>query len=394
MAAAKAVFAGRRPTGECVKVTVTGTQVEKVVPIADDPALPYILPVLVDLQHNGALGTWFNAIGTAGPEKLTDIATFLRRHGVGRCLMTVISGPVDALEVSLRAIDQRLTADADLASLFFGIFHEGIFISPLDGWRGAHGRPFVQPPSYELLKAIDAAAGGRIRVVNVAPEEPGGLDLVARAVAAGKIVSLGHCFPPADVVREAVARGATFVTHFGNGAAPQIPRFKNPYWAYLDQPQLKFGLICDGFHLPKEVVSVAFRCKGRENCFVVSDAAGLSGCPPGVYEGDGERQFEVEKNGRLCVANSEILAGAWFQLDRGVEFLVREVGLPFVEAWAQCSTTPARLIGVRLPELAAGEEASFVLARWANDGVAIEQSVHRGKAYLRAPVTPVDCTAA
>ena len=75
-----------------------------------------------------------------------------------------------------------------------------------------------------------------------------------------------------------------------------------------------------------------------------------------------------------------------------MEFLVRELGMSFTEAWEQCSTIPARMIGERLPGIEAGEEASFVLARW-DDGLVIEQSVHLGVPYLKSPIQPTDAQA-
>jgi len=360
-----------------------------VTPLADDPALPYLLPPLVDLQQNGACGTYFNEIERQGIERLDVIARHLRQHGVGRCQMTFTTYDPAGLERTAALVNRRLSDDADLSSLFFGIFHEGYYISPQDGWRGAHAREWVAPPDYERFRRLDDLTGNRIRTVNVAPEEPGALDFIQRAVRHGKVVAIGHCGPDAETVREAARRGATLVTHFGNGAAPMIHRFKNPFWAFLDEPKLTLGLICDGFHLPGEVVRVAMRVKGREGCFPVSDASGYAGMPPGEYRCFGHRDFVIRADGFCHVAGSELLSGAWFQQDRCVEFLVRAGKLPFLDAWEQCSLQPARVARIRLPDIAAGEEATFVIARW-SDGVVIEQSVHRGREYCDKPVRPAE----
>lgn len=382
-------YSGRLTDGRCVRVAVRGTQIASVTPLADDPALPYLLPPLVDLQQNGACGTYFNELERQGIGRLEVIARHLRRHGVGRCQLTLTTYDPEGQERTAALLDRKLSADADLATLFFGIFHEGYYISPQDGWRGAHAREWVVPPDYERFRRLDALTGHRIRVVNVAPEEPGGLDFIQRAVRDGKVAAIGHCAPSAEIVREAALRGATLVTHFGNGAAPMVHRFKNPFWAFMDEPKLKLGLICDGFHLPGEVVRVALKIKGRENCFPVSDASGYAGMPAGEYGIFGHRSFVIEPNGFLHIAGSELLSGAWFQQDRCVEFLVRQGKLPFLDAWEMCSLQPARLAGITLPSLAAGAEASFVLARW-DDGVVIEQSVHLGAEYCDKPVRPTE----
>jgi len=267
-------------------------------------------------------------------------------------------------------------------------FHEGIFISPEDGWRGAHPLGQVKKPEYELFKRIDNASGNRFKMVNVAVEVEGGLDFVEAAAKDGKIVALGHSGPNAEAIAEAVARGATMVTHFGNGALATIKRFDNPFWAFLHHKELRLGLICDGFHLPKELVSAAIQCKGKENCWIVSDASPYSGCDAGSYDGGSLGPFVITEDRCIHLASGrEYLAGNWFQQDRCVEFLVQNLKYDFLDAWEMCSIVPANLMGIDIPEIKEGEEASFVLAKY-DDGVVIDQSVHLGKEYLKESIRP------
>ena len=366
---------------------VSGQKISKVTEIPADETLPMLFPPLVDLQQNGALGTYFTNFCNEDPENLNKVADFLRKHGVGRVQLTTTTASINSLKKSLSAIDKKLSAEPELESLFYGIFHEGVFISPRDGWRGAHPAEHILFPDYAMFERLNDASGNRIKTVNVAPEEPGGLAFISKAVSHGFTVAIGHCCPDNKVVKEAVKLGASLVTHFANGAAPNIHRFKNPFWSFLDEPDLKLGLICDGFHLPPEVVGTAFKCKGTENCFVVSDASGYSGYPPGLYERDNNRSFEIRADGLLHLAGQEILMGAWFQLDRGVEFLVKQLNMPLTDAWRQCSEIPAKIAGIKLPVMQAGENADFVLASW-DDGLVIEQTVFNGKQYLDSPYRP------
>ncbi|NQT91811.1 MAG: hypothetical protein HQ559_03550 [Lentisphaerae bacterium] len=381
-------FCGRLPDGGAVTVAVRD---RTIVSVTETPErvddLPFILPVLFDAQQNGALGTFYTALHDHEPDVLREIADLLRRHGVGRCFMTMVTHPLDQLKETMARVGAWLDADEDLDALWPGIFHEGVHISPKEGWRGAQAPEWIRPPDWEALRELDELCGGRIRMVNVAPEEPGGLDFVQQAEAAGKIVALGHCCPDTAVIREAVARGASVVTHFANGAAPQIHRFRNPFWGFLDEPALRLGLICDGFHLPPEVVGTALKCKGLQGCFAVSDASGFSGCAAGEFARSNLLPFVIEANGHVHLKGSELLAGAWFQADRCVEWLVETQGMSLPAAWELCSTTPAEIFGINLPRLAEGEEASFVLARWDN-GLVLEQCVHLGKSYLDEPLRP------
>ncbi len=377
-------YRGRIEKSSALEIRLTGDKIAHVESIPDDPGLPWLLPVLVDLQHNGALGRYYNELHEAPPEHLVDVANLLRRHGVGRCLLTLTTYPVGDLLKSARRINRWLSQDSSLNALFCGVFHEGIFVSPQEGWRGAHNLAWVRPPDYAHIRRIDEALNGRVRLVNVAPEEPGGLDFVAEAVSDGKIAAIGHSGADAETIRKALDRGASVVTHFGNGAPSHIHRHRNPFWTFLAEPGLRLGLIGDGFHLPRDLVRTVLGVKGPESCFLVSDASGYSGCPPGKYRCMGDRRFEIEPNGYMHLSDSEILSGAWFQLDRSVEFLVAELGLSLPAAWNLCSRVPAALAGIDLPVPAVGEEASFVLARW-NEGLVLEQCVHQGHPCLDHP---------
>lgn len=348
--------------GRAVEVTVKGKTIASVQDIPQTPTLPWLLPPLVDLQHNGSLGFSYSFLDSA--DELRAIGHHLLKHGVCRVLATSTTFEYDEICRGGGKFKKFVDSDPALGKLFFGIFHEGVFISPHDGWRGAHGREYIKPPNWELFKQFDEATGGLTRIINIAPEEPGGLEFIDKAVSAGKQIAIGHCNPDSATIREAVKRGASIVTHFGNGAAPMIPRFKNPFWEFLANPGLTLGLVGDGFHLPPEVVQVAIQQKGHTNCFMVSDANRSAGLPPGIYEGFNGARRVLEPNGFLHLENSEILSGSSCQQDRCVEFLVNEVKFSFESAWQQCSTIPAHIAGIKLPELKAGEEATFVQTRF------------------------------
>ena len=369
-------YAGTLLSGGAVEFLVEDGLIVSVHSIKDSAGLPWIMPVLVDLQQNGAVGNSFSSLNSPG--ELRDIAETLLSHGVGRVQATTVSVPLEELRSSVKMIADECARDPLLDRLIFGLFHEGIFISFEDGWRGNHDLENIRKPDWELFCETDELSGHRITTVNVAPEVPGAMEFISKAAAAGKKVAIGHCNPTPAQVREAVERGADRVTHFGNGAAPQIHRFKNPFWACLDEPGLKLGLICDGFHLPPELVSTAMKIKGRENCLVVSDASCYSGLKPGIY-GDGKRQLEPD--GYLHVIGRDILAGSSCQQNTCVNFLMRKLGFSFLEAWRQCSVIPAAGIGIRLPEIKVGEEASFVIVREGEQEAIIDRTVFMGREY-------------
>ena len=239
-------YQGLNLDGDAVEVTVDGGIIRDVAGISAKPGLPRLLPVLVDLQHNGALGQAYNNITADDADALRRIAGHLLRHGVGRTLATFTTTDYPRLERAAAALRDIFDSDAVLSALFPGIFHEGVFISPDPGWRGGHEPKFIREPDWESFRRLNALSGDRVRVVNVAPERPGALDFIAKAAASGIRVALGHCHPESEVTHEAVRAGASMVTHFANGAAPEIHRFHNPLWGFLDEPGLALGLVGDG----------------------------------------------------------------------------------------------------------------------------------------------------
>ena len=367
---------------QAVQVFVAQDKISGVKNIKPEVGLPYILPSLVDIQHNGALGFAYNNMDRDAPEQLQIIANRLIRCGVGRVLATFTTAPYEVLNTAAQAISEVLNVGSELDKLFCGIFHEGVFISPESGWRGGHDPAYILSPNWNKFQHLNQLSGNRVKLVNIAPEEPGALVFIEKAVDLGMKVAIGHCCPDTSVINEAVKRGASLVTHFGNGASPNIHRFKNPFWGMLDNEELALGLVGDGFHLPPEVIRSALRVKGQERCFMVSDANLYSGCKPGLYHRLGGCDCVIEPNGFIHLPDHDILAGAWFQNNRSVEFLVNCVGLDFAEAWKMCSTTPARLMNIHLPTVKEGEEATFVQVNFKNNKLVIKQSVFCGKEYL------------
>jgi len=376
-------YQGRTLAGRDIAVTIDGS---RIISITDarltDP--PLIAPPLVDLQHNGALDHRYNLLHNE-PDGLHRASQILRRHGVGRVFFTTTTCPFDLLLQSLKAFDHQLNENPDLARLYVGHFNEGIYISAEKGWGGAHDLAHIRNPSWDQWQQIIQASGGRTRIFNVDPTKPNAIETIAQATKHGLRVALGHCNPtPGDVARAADA-GATLVTHFANGVPSLIPRHNNPLWSYLADERLKLTLIADGHHLPADVIRTAFAAKGRNGAYITSDASPFSGLPPGTYD----NRAIVTADGAIRLKDQpDLLAGAWFQLDRGVERLC-QLGFSLPDAWRQASTIPASILNIDLPDLAPGAPADFVLARYANNQLTLEQVVDQGAELLSRPQTPL-----
>lgn len=296
-------------------------------------------PGFVDLQVNGFGGVDFNDPATT-LDQVRQAAAALRTHGVTQFLPTLISAP---LERFARCAKTLVGAGEPAIA---GLHQEGPYISPEDGPRGAHRREDVAPASVDDFKRRQEAAGGRIRLVTLAPEVPGALALIEYLCANGVRAAIGHTAAAPAQVRDAVRAGATLSTHLGNGCANMLPRHPNFLWEQLAADELLASMIVDGHHLPAATVKTMVRAKTPARVMLVTDAIAAAGQPPGEYQ-LGELKVRLDENGRVAVPGQPNLAGSALSMDRAVGNVVRFAGVTLDEALAMASTRPASYLGIQ-----------------------------------------------
>jgi N-acetylglucosamine-6-phosphate deacetylase len=277
----------------------------------------------------------------------------MRPTGVTRCLPTLITSALESFAACARRL-VRLGHPA-----VAGIHMEGPYLSPEDGYRGAHARAFVRPADLDDFRRRQDAAEGRIVLVTLAPEVPGALPLVEHLVAAGVRVAIGHTAADGAQVRAAVAAGATLSTHLGNGCPGLLPRHPNVIWEQLGEDRLLASFILDGHHLPPATARAMVRAKTPARTILVTDAIAAAGMPPGRYSLAGQA-VELDAAGRVAAPGAANLAGSALTLERAIANAARFTGLPLDVVWAMASSRPAGYLGL--------EPAGRVTAEW--DGAA------------------------
>src|SRR5205823_6564958 len=141
-------------------------------------------------------------------DEVRRVADVCRAHGAGAFCPTLITAGADALAHGFATLARACDADPDLARTMPAFHLEGPYIAAEDGPRGAHPREHVRPPDWDEFRRWQDAAGGRIRLVTLAPELPGALAFIERLTATGVVVSIGHTAATPGQVRAAVAAGA------------------------------------------------------------------------------------------------------------------------------------------------------------------------------------------
>jgi len=329
----------------------------------------WITPGLFDLQINGIAGINFTAT-TLDSEQLERADALIRTGGVSRYCPTIISCSLETARAVLWTFRQAWEEGRLRGA--WAIHLEGPWISAEDGFRGVHRREFVREVSLSEWDALQEAAGGRIRVLTLAPERPGALELVKRAVRAGTVVSLGHTAASVDQISEAVGAGARMSTHLFNGCARLLDRHSNVVYSQLSEDALHACFIADGHHVPFATLRLGIRAKGVPRSILVSDLAHLSGLPEGQYEMEGNR---VElRDGALHVKGTGLLSGAARTLRQDIELLAREAEPGIESALLMATRSPAAVVGDRpWVDLRPGRRGPVAVFSWDGTQLLLEQ---------------------
>jgi N-acetylglucosamine-6-phosphate deacetylase len=311
-------------------------------------------PALFDVHNHGAKG---HDVMEATPAALDAIGSFLASRGTGSYLATTVTAPLNTTLWSLSGLAKLLERPAVAGQARpIGIHLEGPFLS--------HSKRGVQPVEHLLAPDIATfdrffdAAEGHIRLMTLAPELPGAVELAAHATARGVRVSLGHSNATAAETRAAIAAGAVSATHTFNAMRPLDHREPGILGTVLTCDTLFAEMICDGIHTAREMAKLWWRAKGPERAILVTDAMSAAGMPDGEYQLGG---FAVQvANGRAMVGDT--LAGSVLTLDRALANFVEFTGAPLEQALRLATVNPAAMTGLgdQAGSVAVGQPASLV----------------------------------
>ena len=304
------------------------------------------VPGFVDLQVNGFAGVDFLA---AGPSDHLRAGEALAATGVTAYLPTFITAPVPAYRDALRA----LAATPERGPRRLGAHLEGPFLSP--AWPGAHPAEHLLEPDVALVDELRAL--GPVATMTLAPELPGGLELVEALTARGIVVHVGHTDADAATAHAAFDRGARALTHVHNAHRRFAARDPGPAGVALVRPDVSVTAILDGVHLAPETAAGVWLA-ARERLCLISDAIAAAGRGDGTYR---LGEAEVHVAGGACRLADGRLAGSVVTLDRAVRELAA-LGATTAEAVHAVTAAPARLLGrPDLGRLAPGARADVTV---------------------------------
>jgi len=336
----------------------------------------YIAPGLIDLQINGFVGVDFSDQDLT-IDDLHKATKALWKVGVTTFLPTVITNDQKSLKKSFLILASALD-DEEIGLSIPGFHLEGPYISPVQGYRGAHLEKYIRIPDWDEFSKLQKAAHNRISLITIAPEVNGAISFIRKCTETGVVVSLGHHNGSAEIIKQAADAGASMSTHLGNGCANAIDRHDNPLWPQLAEDRITATIIADGFHLNKAEVQCFYKMKGVENTILVSDALDLAGLPPGEYT-RGERIVLLTPDVVKFPAEN-CLAGAATPISTCVLNIMKFTDCSLGNAIQMATTNPARLLGLHdIGEIKQGKRADLILFAIEDNRIVIQKTIVAGK---------------
>lgn len=368
------LYSNNRP----VEIIIQDKMIKEINPITNPmEKLPIVSPGFIDVQVNGYAGVSFtDADLTIDGIKKATIG--LWKEGVTTYLPTIITSDAVTIKKNLSVLKSSL-GEEKLSESIPGFFLEGPYISPIDGFRGAHNAEFVRLPDWEEFQTFIDASGNTIIKTTIAPELDGAMEFIDQCRKAGIVVAIGHHNGNADQIHEAAQHGAWISTHLGNGCANMIHRHNNPLWAQMADDRLTPTIIADGFHLTPDELSVFYKVKGVHNLLLISDITKLAGLPPGEYDWNGKTVL-LTPEGKLRLPDLDVLAGASFSIRKGIGNMMKSTGCSLEDAIQMASTNQARMFDWQdRGTIEVGKRADLVLFEMEKGELKVQQTILAGE---------------
>ena len=312
-----------------------------------------VVPGFVDVHIHGCAGA---DTCDATREALEAMAAFLLAHGVTSFCPTTMTTSRETIQAALLAAKDMMDHPMEGGARVVGVNMEGPFIAKER--KGAQKEEDILPPDFPLFQRFYEESGGIVRLVDVAPEQPGGLEFVEKASQLCT-VSIAHTTADYDQAKAAFDKGVTHATHLFNAMSGLHHRKPGVVGAVFDDSRVRGELICDGFHIHPAVLRAAFQLLG-DRALIVSDSMRANGMPEGEAFDLGGQMVTVHQ-GKALLPDGTI-AGSVTNLHQEIKNLV-SFGVPFEQAVKAATLLPARAIGLdgEIGSIAPGKRADLVV---------------------------------
>jgi N-acetylglucosamine-6-phosphate deacetylase len=309
------------------------------------------IPGLTDIHFHGCIN---HDLCDGTLKAIAAIAEYELQNGITAiCPATMTMPEEDLINIAEAVAVYENSNGADLV----GINLEGPFISKAK--KGAQNEHYIVPPNPELYHKLQQLTKNKIKLVDIAPEEPGALEFI-RAVKNEVVVSIAHTTADYETAIMAIKAGASHITHLYNAMPSYTHREPGVVGAASDCPNCRVELICDGIHIHPAVVRNTFRIFGPDRVVMISDSMRAAGL------GDGESSLGGQKvfvKGKKATLEDGTIAGSVSNLMDCVRVCVKEMEIPLEQAVRSAAVNSAKAIGIydKYGSITPGKYANVVL---------------------------------
>lgn len=310
------------------------------------------IPGLIDIHFHGSVGCDFM---DGNLSSLSKIAAYQASCGITSICPATMTMSEDRIHKACVAGAEFVPNDKQAELV--GINMEGPFVSP--NKVGAQNPKYVIKSSAEFFRRAQNAAKGLIKLLAIAPEEDGAIETI-KALKDEVLCSIAHTTTNYDIAKEAIASGATHITHLYNAMPPLHHRDPGPIAAGADAKDCDAEIICDGVHIHPAAVRAAFKLFTKDRMILISDSMMAVGLEDGEYELGGQK---VIVKGRLATLESGTIAGSATNLYDCMKTSVQKMEIPLEDAIKCATYNPARSIGIldKAGSIEDGKKADLLL---------------------------------
>lgn len=320
------------------------------------PSSASVVPGMIDLHIHGAAGA---DVMDGTEEALKTMASVLPQEGTTSFLATTMTQSQEAIETALQTTrDYMGTQNPPGEAEILGLHLEGPFISPKRA--GAQPPDYIKNPDVELFKEWQERSGNAIRLVTLAPEEPGGYELASHLKETGVVASIGHSDAVYEEVVKSIELGVTHATHLYNGMRGIHHREPGVVGAVMLHEEITTEIIVDGIHSRPEMVKLAYANKGNERIVLITDSMRAKCMGNGSYTLGGQ---DVTVNGNEATLADGTLAGSILKMKDAALNMRAFTGCSTEDIIQMTAVNQAKELGVfgRKGSLAAGKDADLVV---------------------------------
>jgi len=310
-------------------------------------------PGFIDVHIQGAGGS---DILDGTPEAIKTISETLARLGTTSFLGTTVVKPKEN-NFHLRNANNFVNNNLGGANLL-GYHLEGPFINV--NKKGGLDPQSIYSSSTEALAEILEVTEGNLRMMTIAPELPGNLDIIKKLTEKDIVASFAHSEAGYNETLEGFKAGIKHVTHIFNAMMPLNHRNPGPITAIFENNYITAQIISDGHHLHPAVIKLIYKNIGPERCVCITDGVQGMGLPEGRYIYNG-KEYE-SKDGAARYLDGTLIGSTTSLAEIAVKF-INFTGCKFAEAVNSVSLNPAKVLGIdnKKGRIKTGWDADIVL---------------------------------